>query len=260
MAEEKEITLFYNGYEVTVNIKNDYTGAMSAIKEKLYLQDKDLEKFSLVYIDDDEDEVDVEEDQFDEAFNSSKWKFNKQEEEEDETAKGNNTPDISEIKEKIKSNTQKEVNQKIKKIKEDLINKFTKITNEKIALVQSQYEEKIKKLEETIKSLKEKNKQSMEEIEKRHEESVQNILNEVSKYAEERINNSIDIYNEEMTNVMNSQIQNDTTEFKNIEEKISKDFSKITTQQENMRESINDSKTNFSEIYRMSVQGMNNNK
>ena len=140
MAEEKEITLSYNGYNIKVNIKNDYAEAMDAIKKNLYLQEKDIQKLSLVYIDDDEDEVDVEEEQFDEAYNSSNWKLNKQDEEEDETAKGNNTPDITEIKEKIKSNTQKEVNQKIKKIKEDLINKFTKITNEKIALVQSQYE------------------------------------------------------------------------------------------------------------------------
>ena len=247
-------------YNIKVNIKNDYAEAMDAIKKNLYLQEKDIQKLSLVYIDDDEDEVDVEEEQFDEAYNSSNWKLNKQDEEEDETAKGNNTPDITEIKEKIKSNTQKEVNQKIKKIKEDLINKFTKITNEKIALVQSQYEEKIKKLEETIKSLKEKNKQSMEEIEKSHEESVQNIVNEVSKYAEQRINDSIVKYNEDMTNVVNSQIQNDTTEFKNIEEKISKVFTDITDQQENMRETIKDSKTNFSEIYRMSVKDMNINK
>ena len=157
-SEEKKITLKHNGYEITLKIKNDYEESKNALKKAIYFQDKDLEKFELIYIDEEEDENVIDEDNFEEAFNSSVWELRPTDE--------NPQPkepqvDLKEIKKQVKNKVnkaQKDINKKIEQIKEDLKQKFMKIANEKITANNLKYEEKIKKYEEIIKSLKEKNK------------------------------------------------------------------------------------------------------
>ena len=158
---EKEIILLHNEFEIPLNITSDYNESINALKKKIYFQDKDMENYSLYYLDEEGDEIDVDEYQFDDAYNSSKWGLRKQDKEE-----ANPSVDISEVKAKFEENAQKYVNAKINKIKKDLMDKFTKIFNEKISANNLKYEEKIKKLEQTIKSLKEKYKQIIETMKK----------------------------------------------------------------------------------------------
>ena len=81
--KEKEITLSHNGYDsIKLKIKKDYEEAKKAIKEKLYFQDKDLNKYILSYLDDDGDENNIDEDEFESAFQSSEWVLKPIDEEE----------------------------------------------------------------------------------------------------------------------------------------------------------------------------------
>ena len=68
----KEITLEYNGYEIKLKIENNYYSAINTIKRKLYFQNKDLENVIILYLDEDECEIDLDEDTFDEAYQSKK--------------------------------------------------------------------------------------------------------------------------------------------------------------------------------------------
>lgn len=248
---EKEITLLYNNYEIKLNITNDYKSSMEAIKKKLYLQDEDLENLSFIFYDEDDDKVDIDEDEFDDAYKASKWELKKQEKEEE-------TPqvDISDVKEKIQANAQKEINEKIKKIKEDLITKFTKITNEKISLNISKYEERIKKLEDIIKSLKEKNKDIIEKMKTAHDESVKAILNSISEYAGSKIENHFSQINDEFSKDFNTKVNNCNNETGNLIKNVKSTIDNIITQQDNMKESIKLSKEKFSEIYNLSTQNI----
>ena len=73
-SQEKEINLSYNGNNsIKLKIKNNYEEARKAIKEKLNFQDEDLNKYMLIYLDEDEDECEVDEEEFATAFQSSKW-------------------------------------------------------------------------------------------------------------------------------------------------------------------------------------------
>ena len=73
-SQEKEIILSYNGNNsIKLTIKNNYEEARKAIKEKLNFQDEDFNKYNLLYLDEDEDECNVEEEDFAEAFKYSKW-------------------------------------------------------------------------------------------------------------------------------------------------------------------------------------------
>ena len=248
---EKEITLDYNGYEIKINIKNDYNETIEIIKKKLYFNAQDFEKSSLYYIDEDDDENDIDdEDQFEEAYNSSHWGLRKQEEEEQ-------TPDpidITKIKEKIQANAQNVINEKIKKIKNELIAKFTKIANNAIFSTIKKYEEKIKELEGTIKSLKEKNKKTIEEMEKSNAESVKKVLKSVSEYSKDEINKYMVEYNNELSKVMESHMDNINSKVKTINEEAKNKLKDLNKVQEDMRSSILDSKDIFMPIYRMSTK------
>ena len=247
---EKEITLDYNDYEIKINIKNDYNETMEIIKKKLYFNDKDLEKSSLYYYDEDDDENDIDdEDQFEEAYKSSHWGLRKQEEEP--------TPDpidITEIKAKIQANAQNVINEKIKEIKNELIAKFTKIANNAIFSTIKKYEEKIKELEGTIKSLKEKNKKTIEEMEKSNAESVKKVLKSVSEYSKDEINKYMVEYNNELSKVMESHMDNINSKVKTINEEAKNKLKDLNKVQEDMRSSILDSKDIFMPIYRMSMK------
>ena len=71
--KEKQIILKYNNQEITINIKPNLEESLNEIKKKLDFQDKDLEKYALYYLDEEEDETIIEEDTFKEAFLSKIW-------------------------------------------------------------------------------------------------------------------------------------------------------------------------------------------
>ena len=253
-SEEKQITLKHNGYEISLKIKNDYEETKKLLKEKIYFQDKDLEKFELFYIDDEEDENIIDEDNFEEAFESSTWGLR--------PIDDNNQPavNLEEIKTKVNDKvkkTQKEVNEKIEKIKEELKQKFIKIANEKITTNNLKYEAKIKKYEEIIKSLKEKNKLILKQVEDAHEESVKKIIDEISEYTEKKVENELDQYNNEFSDNLKSIISESTLNIENTNKEVKKITDDLISIKEKMKDAMDGSRLIISDIFNKS-QLMNN--
>jgi len=258
-SEEKKITLRHNEYEITIKIKNDYEESRNALKKAIYFQDKDLEKFELFYIDEEEDENIIEEDNFEEAFNSSIWGLRPI---DDNTQPPEPQVDLKEIKKQVKNKVnkaQKDINKKIEQIKEDLKQKFMKIANEKITANNLKYEEKIKKYEEIIKSLKEKNKIILEQVEKEHEASVQKILNDVSEYTEKKVEEELEQYNNEFSENLNSIIQESTLKIEKSNQEVKKNTEEIFSFTDKIKQSMDGSRMTMSEIFNKS-QAVNNQK
>ena len=116
-SKEKKITLKYNDYEIDLKIKNNYEEARNTIKKKLYFQDKDLAKLELYYIDDDNDENNIDIDTFEEAFNSSVWairRFDENPQPVPQSEPQKKTVDKEEIGKKVKK-AQEDINKKLKK-------------------------------------------------------------------------------------------------------------------------------------------------
>ena len=212
----KEITITYNGYDIQLEIDNDYKLTLENIKKKLYLQDEDLKNMYIYYFDEDGDENEVEEDNFDEAYKFMKWVIhrndqNKNEkkinEEESEKDKKNLE---KHLKEKLKEKLKKEINEKIKQKIEELKSNFTKIANEKIMAIISKYEKKIQDLNDIIKQLNEKNKIIIQENNKIQESSLETIIEYAKQQLEEHIeqlDNNI-FKNEEHQNEVNNNNNN----------------------------------------------------
>ena len=183
MSNSREITLKYNGYPIPITITDNYKDTINTIKKKLFLQD--LKRMEIFYFDEDNLENDLQEDDYDDAFFFfliKVWGLRLKNEgdggDEDEVKKDEGKNAISEEKvEEIK----KDLEKKFQKRQKELISKFTKIANEKITANNKKYEEKIKKLQEIIKSLKEKNKKDLDEINKMQEASILKVINDVSE-------------------------------------------------------------------------------
>ena len=268
--KEKEITLSHNGYDsIKLKIKKDYEEARKAIKEKLYFQDKDLDKYTLSYLDDDGDENNIDEDEFDSAFQSSEWVLKPIDDEEGddpEKDKEKIKAELEDFKKKVNKNVknkQKEINEKVQKIKEDLISRFTKISSEKIAENNKKYEEKIKKLEEIIKSLKEKNKKILEDVKKEYEESIVNILDAAGDFAGKKIEDQLESYNNQFNEALNSKITESTIQMSEINNTIKNNIGELTNDQGKMKEVMEDIKGKFNELYlnvsqkNINIKGLN---
>ena len=254
--EEKEITLYHNEYEIKLKIKKDFEETKKAIKEKLYFQDKDLNKFELFYLDEDEDENNIEEDTFEDAFNSNKWGLRSNEVDNINPEENDKLKiDLEDVKEKIKNKvnkTQKEINEKVKAIKDELISKFTKLANNKISENNKKYEKKIQNLEKIIKSLKDKNKTIIEEIEKEHESSIKTSLEQLTNYAESKIQEQMEQYNNEFVDTLDSKITDSTVKLKEVNNEVKNKINELNEDQEKMKNTMDTIKNNVSEIFNKS--------
>ena len=261
----KEITLEYNGYKIKIEIKNDYESAIDTIKKKLYFIDKDLEKVTIFYFDEDNLENDIDEDSFDEAYESQKWGIRRKDEnEEDEKGdnKGKEDNEISEEKleeekKKLTKKLQNEVNEEIKQKIENLKNKFKKIANERIKANNLKYEKKIKELNDIIKQLIEKNKTIIEE-----NKTIQtNCIEKIIEYAEEKLKNQMEFLNSDFYKNIDSQLKDSNININTKNRTIEKEIQSLEKNQTEMSEVMNNCKNNFREIYlRASNKNINGNK
>ena len=261
MSNSREITLKYNGYEIPITITDNYKETIKTIKKKLFLQDKDLKRTEIFYFDEDELENDLQEDDYDDAFSNEEikvWGLRLKNEgdggDEDEVKKDEGKNAISEEKvEEIK----KDLEKKFQKRQKELISKFTKIANEKITANNKKYEEKIKKLQEIIKSLKEKNKKDLDEINKMQKTSILKVINDVSEYAEKKIVEQFESFNDDEkidTELTNTNI-NISTKSNDLKKKISS----MGDEKEKLDSVFNDTKDNVRDLFK-SYSKMNKKK
>ena len=263
MSNSREITLKYNGYEIPITITDNYKKTMETIKKKLFLQDKDLKRTEIFYFDEDDLENELQEDDYDDAFSNEEikvWGLRLKNEgdggDEDEVKKDEGKNAISEEKvEEIK----KDLEKKFQKRQKELISKFTKIANEKITANNKKYEEKIKKLQEIIKSLKEKNKKDLDEINKMQEASILKVINDVSEYAEKKIVEQFEDFNEDITEKINTEMQKTNIDMNTKSNDLKKKISSMGDEKEKLDSVFNDTKDNVRDLFK-SYSKMNKKK
>lgn len=214
MPKNKDITLNYNGFDITITITDNYEDTIEKIRKDLFLQENYLKKYNLSYLDEENLENDLVEDEYDSLFSNEsikKWRLSLKNEDIDIEEK------IKEIKKKLKDKHQRQVG--------ELISKIEKICHDKITANNKKYEEKIEKLQEIIKSLQEKNKKDMDEINQIHENSIENIINDVSESAKKKIEEQFEAFENELS--------------ENIISKIEESSIKINTKSNDLNKAIN---------------------
>jgi hypothetical protein len=256
---EKEITLKHNGYEIKVKIKNNFKETKENIKKTLYFRDNDIEKYKLYFIDEEDDQIEVDDEDniknFDEGFAKAKiWGL----ELIDEIEGGKGNANLDEIIEKMK-NVKEAMNDQAKAFQRNITNKFKEISDKKISELSQKYENKIKNLEDIIISLKKKNKDLIDIIEKMKEiqdSSIKNILN----YAEKKVEEKLDEYNAESEQSLNSKISESKLGINQSSINIRNSLNELSKNQQDIQGKIEDSKEYFKSIYQLSLRNINNPK
>ena len=223
MPKTKDIILNYNEHDIPITITDNYEDTIKIILEKLYLQEDYLKKYNLTYLDEEDYENDLTEDDYDTPFSDKsvkKWRLYLK----------NEDIGIEETKKLIK----KQLKDKYQKQVEKIISKIEKIYHDKITANNKKYEEIIEKLQEIIKSLQEKNKKDMDEIKQIHEKSIANIINDVSEIAKKKIEEQFETFHNELS--------------ENISSKILESSIKINTKSNDLKKAINSMDNNKKEI------------
>lgn len=264
---KRTITLKHNGFEIPITITENWQETMTNIRNKLYFREKDLKKYDIFYLDDENYENDLNEDDYDSIYSDETikiWGLRLKTPDEGENDDGDGDSNVIDNNKAISKEKEEEITKDLektfKKKQKQLIEKFKKIATEKIAANNLKYEEKIKKLEQTIKSLKEKNKKELDEINKIQEESVLKIMDEVSEYAGKKIGEQLVSFNSQFTEDIQTQIQNSSVEINTKSISVKKVISSMDTNQSEMNEKFKDTKDIVRDIYNASKQKMNKKK
>lgn len=263
----RTITLKHNGFEIPIKITENWEETMKNIRNKLYFREKDLKKYDIFYLDDENYENDLSEDDYDSIYSDKEikiWGLRLKNPEGEENDDGDGDSKVIDNNNGISKEKQEEITKDLektfKKKQKQLIEKFKKIATEKIAANNLKYEERIKKLEQTIKSLKEKNKKELDEINKIQEESVLKIMEEVSDYAEKKIGEQLESFNSQFTEDLQTQIQKSSVDINTKSMSVKKVISSMDSNQNEMKEKFTDTKEIVRDIYKASQQNMNKKK
>ena len=261
----KTITLRHNGFEIPITITKNWQETMENIKNKLYFREKDLKKYDIFYLDEESLENELNEDEYDDVYKDEEIKiWVLKNPDEDEKGDGNGDgDDVSNdkgnnkvISEEKQEEITKDLEKKFQKKQKQLVEKFKKIATEKITANNLKYEERIKKLEQTIKSLKEKSKKELDEINKIQEESVLKIMEELSDYAENKIGEQLNNFNSQFTEDLQTQIKNSSIEINTKSISVKKVISSMDNNQNEMNKKFTDTKEIVRDIYEKSKQNI----
>ena len=223
MPKSKDKILMYNGHNIPITITDNYEDTIEIIRKKLFLQENYLKKYNLTYLDEDNLENELTEDDYNTPFSDEsikKWRLSLKNEDIDIEEK------IKEIKKQLKDKHQNQVG--------ELISKIEKIYHDKITANNKKYEKRIEKLQEIIKSLQEKNKKDMDEIKQIYENLIANIKNDVSEFAKKKIEEQFETFDNELS--------------ENIISKIEESSIKINTKSNDLNKAINSMDNNKKEI------------
>jgi len=244
--DEKEITLEYNNYKIPVNIPKNLEGAKKAIKEKLYLNDEQLNSLNIYFLDEDQD-INQIEDSFQEALLVDVWIC--------EINKTLNVKDENDIKKDVKKKITKEyqdiINEKGKKEKEKIISDVQSKLKEKFTM----YENEVKKLIEENNALKEKNKYL---IDKFIPSLVEKLKNNFKNYTESKIDEKLKQYKNNIDNSfinLNSQIKEKLDSFQKEKEQIQKNIEEAIKSKVDIKSEMDKSKQNFNSVLKGPGEG-----
>ena len=223
-SERKKIILMHNGYEIPVEIEEDYDKALENIKAALYLTQEEMNKLTINFKDMDDDENMLEESNFDDAYNSNVWTTSKNALSNDE-------------------------DQEEKEVKEEDKNKIINETREScIKFMNEKIKETNKKWKSKIEDLKIKFQQELEKREILNQSTIDNIIKTISNNAKEEIKNKVNNYNNNIETILNSKIQDSIANLNKEKEKFSQNEKDILKAQGEIKKTVADSKLDFSKI------------
>jgi len=229
--EEKEIILRHNDkYFVKVKIKNDYEAIINAVKEALYYSDDEIKNLVINFIDDEECENTLDEDNIEEAFEAKEWITRRKDSPGPKpTQDGGDVEklkrEISQLKSQIRNNSSalqeaiQKCNENYKKQLEQLKNKFV----------------------EELKQRENLNKTNLEQIQE-----------ELTECAKSMIKSKVEESNIKIKEELNSKIEKNKTNLNNGIEEISSILKTIDDNKKEISKQIIESNENFTKIYELS--------
>jgi len=235
--EEKQITLNHNGYNIPIKIKNDYDNIKEAVKKALYYTDEEFDKININFLDADECENMLDEDNCDDAYNADEWTTSKKD-----------SPDPGLIHDE----------EEIKKLKEEIERLKAKIKNS------NSLQDAVKKCNEKYKSqleeLKTKFINELKQREALNKNNIEEITKNLTEYAQNTIKTKVEGYNNNIQNILNSKIESSKANLKKDNEDINKALKDINNNKDEIKKQIDESNTNFSKIIEISKINVNENK
>ena len=180
---EEEVQIEYLGYKITMKKSETYEEFIPQLVSKLFLTDKMKNSMSLVYLDDDGDEVPLDNDNYSEFLSeATKAILNISEE-------SNGIPDnYDDIK--------KEVEEKMIKIKNDINEYKIKLKKSCQNMIKKKLKEVDDKNVKDLKDIKEYYDNKLIKIKKGSEKQIEDLLKEMQNQSEDIILDKLKEYNQ----------------------------------------------------------------
>ena len=229
--EEKEIILRHNDkYIVKVKIKNDYEAIINAVKEALYYSDDEIKNLVINFIDDEECENTLDEDNIEEAFEAKEWITRRKDSPGPKpTQDGGDVEklkrEISQLKSQIRNNSS---------ALQEAIQKCNENYKQQLEQLKNKFVEELKKRENL-------NKQNLEQIQE-----------ELTECAKSMIKSKVEESNIKIKEELNSKIEKNKTNLNNGIEEISSILKTIDDNKKEISKQIIESNENFTKIYELS--------
>jgi hypothetical protein len=231
---EKTITLIHNKYNIPVKIKENYDKALESIKKALYLTQNEMDKLSINFKDQDGDDNMLEESNFDDAFEAEVWSTSKNSEDDEDKPKDNKM-------------SEEDKNRIIRETRENCI----KFMNEKIREINKRWIDKIDRL-------KDKFKNELEKREELNKSTINNIIKKITNDATEEIKKKVENYNSNIEGILKSKIEESMVNLTKDKNNFIENQKLIKNTEKEIREKVNESQINFTEIMKYSQANINN--
>ena len=233
--ETRDITLHHKEFDITIKIKNNFDCITETIRKAIFLTPEEMDKYTIQFQDEEGDYNEISKDNFDEAFNSEYWRTM--------SCDDGSQNDITKMKEK-----NEQIFKKFDKKESEMKKAFIKMMNEKIKIINENWEKKYDELKQKFKI----------EIKKIHESEINQLMENMSNYVNTTIESKVENYNKEIKNEFNSQIQKSTNNFKTEDEKLKNTLNNLKNVYDSIKGDVEKSKLSFIDI--MGLSGIENNK
>ena len=235
--KEKEIILRHNDkYLVKVKIKNDYDAIINAVKEALYYSDEEIKNLVISFIDDDDCDNVLDEDNIEEAFEAKEWITRRKDSPGPKPTQDGDVEklkrEISQLKSQIRNNSNA-LQEAIQKCNENYKQQLEQLKN---------------KFVEELKLRENLNKENLEQIHK-----------ELTECAKSTIKSKVEESNIKIKEELNSKIEINKTNLNKGIEEISLILKNIDENKKEISKQIKESNENFSQIYELSQVNIQSN-
>lgn len=238
--EEKEIILkHYKTFDVPVKINKNYEETIERIRVALYFTTEDMNNIKIIFVEEDDCEDILDEDNIERAFDAKEWYTKKKAKKVGPVVDPNDNE-----KAKLKAE-----NSQLKR----QINNLEKSLQETINSCNEKYK---KQLDE----LKNKFINELKQRETLNKNNIEQITKSLSEYAQSVVKSKVEGYNNNIQNALNSKIEQSQISLKSGINDISQALNDINNNKEEIKKQIDESNKNFSQIIEISKININDNQ